>query len=484
MARHAAEDERHRTMRNLIMFVGRAFYDTRFVVVLDQLARHEVLRDDELASRVGLSNKDLTKLTTRLITDGLVTVYRQNTSRTGETMGRITQKGFYYVDHSRFCNIVKWRIAAMRRMIDDTLRNELAQQGFRCPQCGKTFHSLDVMHLARPGGLFCDQCDHELVDNASHEDVKSREDRMLRFNAQTKRVIDLLKGTEEMVMPRVDVLDWIKKNPVIVPNVENPLPLHDGLAIAGSTPGVTQAVETKVVFADDDTPHDAAASGSSNQKFTDLPTWHTHSTITGQITEFGRKNLRPQDAQKTKFESSREAELQRQLEDHKNTIAMYYDDMEAKDRASQAQTPMDLDAKSALPELGLPLRTTASALAVPAGSSMHRTSSSGSLKRKLDMTDYRENDEGTPSKQSRSTSYQSSPPSPQRSRSAASNSSTGSDSVSGGFSTATMLGANRPGLDDPMVNVNGVPMPLSQVTEEHQDMMTPEEYDRYVELVM
>lgn len=481
MARHAAEDERHRTMRNLIMFVGRAFYDTRFVVVLDQLARHEVLRDDELASRVGLSNKDLTKLTTRLITDGLVTVYRQNTSRTGETMGRITQKGFYYVDHSRFCNIVKWRIAAMRRMIDDTLRNELAQQGFRCPQCGKTFHSLDVMHLARPGGLFCDQCDHELIDNASHEDVKSREDRMLRFNAQMKRVIDLLKVTEEMVMPRVDVLDWIKKNPVVVPNVENPLPLHDGLAIAGSTPGVTQAVETKVVFADDDAPDDAAANGGSNQKFTDLPTWHTHSTITGQITEFGRKNMRSQDVQKTRFESSREEELQKQLEDHKNTIAMYYEDMEAKDRASQAQTPMDLDTKSSQPELGLPLRTPASALAIPAATAVHRTSSSTSLKRKLDMRDSREYDEGTPSKQSRSASYQSSPPSPQRSRSAGSNASSGSDSIGGGFSTSVTIGGNK---DDPMVSVNGVPMPLSQVTEEHQDMMSPEEYDRYVELVM
>ncbi|KAG8993055.1 hypothetical protein FRB90_000803 [Tulasnella sp. 427] len=438
------------------------------------------LRDDELASRVGLSNKDLTKLTTRLITDGLVTVYRQNTSRTGETMGRITQKGFYYVDHSRFCNIVKWRIAAMRRMIDDTLRNELAQQGFRCPQCGKTFHSLDVMHLARPGGLFCDQCDHELVDNANHEDVKSREDRMLRFNAQTKRIIDLLKVTEEMVMPRhvvapLDVLDWIKKNPVAIPNAENTLPQHDGLAIAGSTPGVTQVVETKVVFADDDTVHDAGS--SSTQKIAALPTWHTHSTITGQITEFGRKNLRPQDVKKTKFETTREAELQRQMEDHKNTLAQYYDDIEEKDRASQAQTPMDVDSKPTRPELGLPLRTPSANLAVPNASSVHRTSSSTSLKRKLDMTEYQEYDEGTPSKQSRSTSYQSSPPSPQRSR--GSTASSGSDS-GGGLSSSM----SKPGLNDPMVSVNGVLMPLSQVTEEHQDMMTPDEYDRYVELAM
>jgi len=29
-------------MRSLIMFVARAFYDTRYVVVLDQLAKHEV----------------------------------------------------------------------------------------------------------------------------------------------------------------------------------------------------------------------------------------------------------------------------------------------------------------------------------------------------------------------------------------------------------------------------------------------------------
>ncbi|KAJ3006549.1 hypothetical protein NUW54_g3898 [Trametes sanguinea] len=37
--------------------------------------------------------------------------------------------------------------------------------------------------------------------------------------------------------------------------------------------------------------------------------------------------------------------------------------------------------------------------------------------------------------------------------------------------------------DDPIVYVNGEPVPLSQVTEEHQEAMTPEEYTAYYEIL-
>jgi len=45
MVKNALSEEdraRQRTVKFLIMHVGRAFYDTQFIVVLDQLARHEV----------------------------------------------------------------------------------------------------------------------------------------------------------------------------------------------------------------------------------------------------------------------------------------------------------------------------------------------------------------------------------------------------------------------------------------------------------
>ena len=151
----------------------------------------------------------------------------------------------------------------------------------------------------------------------------------------------------------------------------------------------------------------------------------------------------------------------------------YYANLEAEEKASQAQTPMDVDGP-AYDEFGLPLPRGVT-LAVPAVSkTIDRTFSVGSLKRKLDLED----DSGNRNKHSRSTSYQSSPPSPLRSKSR--DSSTAS-STSGTWQASQ---ETTPDGKDPVVMVNGVAIPLSQITDDHHELMTPEEYERYAEILM
>lgn len=47
--------------------------------------------------------------------------YRQNELKEGAQ--RSVGKQYYYIDYEHFCNVVKWRIAKMRHIIDSTLRN-------------------------------------------------------------------------------------------------------------------------------------------------------------------------------------------------------------------------------------------------------------------------------------------------------------------------------------------------------------------------
>jgi hypothetical protein len=47
--------------------------------------------------------------------------YRQNELREGAQ--RATAKQYYYIDYEHFCNVVKWRIARMRKQIDTKGRN-------------------------------------------------------------------------------------------------------------------------------------------------------------------------------------------------------------------------------------------------------------------------------------------------------------------------------------------------------------------------
>lgn len=49
--------------------------------------------------------------------------YRHRQNELKEGAQRSVLKQYYYIDYQFFCNVVKWRVAEMRRRIDTNLRN-------------------------------------------------------------------------------------------------------------------------------------------------------------------------------------------------------------------------------------------------------------------------------------------------------------------------------------------------------------------------
>ena len=94
-------------------------------------------------------------------------------------------------------------MSEMRRVIDKGLRNELDSKGYLCPQCRKTFQTLEVDRLMNfaLGTFNCDVCGAELVDNENAENVVGSQDRMQRFNRQMRFILEGLRRTEELVLP-------------------------------------------------------------------------------------------------------------------------------------------------------------------------------------------------------------------------------------------------------------------------------------------
>lgn len=86
---------------------------------------------------MGLQLKELNKVMVVLENDKLIRVcvlsstqfrftlngnsHRQNELKEGAQ--RSVGRQYYYIDYQQFCNVVKWRVAEMRRRIDSTLRN-------------------------------------------------------------------------------------------------------------------------------------------------------------------------------------------------------------------------------------------------------------------------------------------------------------------------------------------------------------------------
>ena len=68
------------------------------------------------------------------------------------------------------------------------------------------------------GVFLCNQCTtspggpHELILNEDEKTTKGNNDRMERFNHQTKFIQEGLRKTEAMTLPAFDVSIWIKAN--------------------------------------------------------------------------------------------------------------------------------------------------------------------------------------------------------------------------------------------------------------------------------
>ncbi|KJA14953.1 hypothetical protein HYPSUDRAFT_208266 [Hypholoma sublateritium FD-334 SS-4] len=515
----ATKDDQE-TLRLLVQHVSRAFYEPKFTIIMDQLARHPVLKDDDLAGRMGLQPKELNKVIAVLANDSLVKIYRQNELKEGAQ--RSVGKQYYYIDYEHFCNVVKWRIAKMRYIIDSTLRNELDNKGYICPQCKQSYSPLEVDKLMdfAQGLLLCEICRAEVVDNENAESVQGSKDRMQRFNNQMRFIREGLQKSEAMILPAFDVAAWIKNNPS-ESDKSKAAATGSGLKVAGADGGRKEDEGVGVMMAmdkDESTrrlERDAEAEVKRQQNA--LPAWHLKSTITGDLTALGVK------------ESVREAALNGTMSNddilkglgvvggssrqqgHGATLQSYGATAEDVKPIINVESDMydqyyaSLAASSAA----------ASAQVTPTATG-HQSSSSSNSPDFLNDDDrdekpdvqyleslnaYRkrsrsQEDVGTASK-IKQAKVDELPPTNGHGYANGNGhlgvngfgSYNGNSAVSAFAAEAAdafmleQAEENLEPLDDPPVNVNGFPKPYSQVTEEDHDLMTPDEYTAYFEIL-
>ncbi|EPQ52268.1 hypothetical protein GLOTRDRAFT_140654 [Gloeophyllum trabeum ATCC 11539] len=477
--------EEQETLRLLVQHVSRSFYEPKYIVIMDQLARHPVLKDDDLAGRMGLQAKELNKLMAVLNNDRLIRVHRQNELKEGAQ--RSVGRAYYYIDYQHFCNVVKWRVAEMRRIIDNSLRNELDNKGYICPQCNKSFTPLEVDKLIdfSRGVFICDDCKGELVDNENAESVRGSQDRMQRFNRQMAFIREGLRKTEDMVLPAFDVEAWVRNNLSEAEKQRN-ADAGAGLKIAGSGPKTEDAGIGVVMSLDKDEEtriqeRNAEAAAKRQQNL--MPSWHLKSTITGDLTALGEaeNNRAPNGSSSLPggtVLSSNDAILRGLaplnptptapvVEDIKpvqtqeaDYYDQYYASLEASNAASSQGTPSAYGYSNGVN-----------------GADEEEEDVKPSIEYLDSLNEYR--------KRSR----------PEQVDVAAEMRKSARLDEEGNRGTYTVEAVapveaaaeaaeiEVDATDDPLVQVNGQPVRYSEVTEEHQEMMTPEEYQAYYEIM-
>ncbi|KAK7462844.1 hypothetical protein VKT23_007420 [Stygiomarasmius scandens] len=488
-----ATQEEKEILRKLVQHVSRAFYEAKFTIIMDQLARHPVLKDDDLAGRMGLQPKELNKIIAVLAGDSLVKIYRQNELKEGAQ--RAVGRQYYYIDYANFCNVVKWRIAKMRLKIDSTLRNELDNKGYICPQCKTSYSPLDVDRLMdfNLGVLVCEICRAEVVDNENAESVQGSKDRMSRFNHQMRFIRSGLQQSESMVLPPFDAATWIKTNLTGSDDKSSAQP-GAGLKIAGSDGKQTEDDGIGVVIASDKDEatrkmeRDAEAEIKRQQNA--LPAWHLKSTITGDLTALGVKENARAEAAAANGTMQSNDDLLRGL------------GVVGTKPAQQQPAPMQVetDVKPVINHEADYYDQYYASLAASAAASAQATPSGLSAPGSSDFDEFgEEEEERKPSieylnslndyrKRSRS---QEDEGSAGRNKIAKTEEVNGNGHAPNGSSkdeptsstTEALANDGTTAAEDPIVHVNGNPKPFSQVTEEDHDLMTPEEYTAFFEVM-
>lgn len=421
---------------------------------------------------------------------GLVKTHRQNELKEGAQ--RSVGRQYYYIDYQAFCNVVKWRVAEMRRKIDHGLRNELDSKGYVCPQCGKAFSTLEVDRLIdiSLGAFLCDVCRAELIDNESTDTAKGNQDKMQRFNFQMRFIREGLRKTEEMVLPAFDVVAWVKQH--IQDSAQQrsgEVTTGDGLKIAGSTPGQHKDEGIAIEMATD---KDEATRRRERQEAAEakrqqnlLPSWHLKSTISDDLTALGiAESARNAEAAAVSTPSSND-DILRSLGAKKNAEPSYSEvkQEDVKPVISQQQRDNDLyDQYYA--SLTASYQPTPTLETGGSDFGEEEEDVKPSIEYLNSLNEYR--------KRSRSTEDVGFP----HSNSGKKVVKLGYDNSGSGpiiASTTPMLEAlvkeQPPDMEvpplqaeDPIVYANGKPMPFSAVTEEYENLMTADEYTAYYDV--
>lgn len=244
---------------------------------------------------------------------------------------------YWYLDYREFADVVKYRIALMRKAIDEKIKNEVGKRGYICPTCGKLYTPLEIAHTFDPmtNAFMCELDGTELIEDnpALHGDESGGQDRMQRFNVATAPIRDALKSIEGARLPTINIVAWIAQNVATE-------------AVPDAAAGEGDRRRVNVVFGAEDDVEAQRKLADEQRAQNALASWHLRSTVTGEKTALGFKD----DAARAKAEASRAGGTNVANDEEDALLAAHYANMdEDEDEEFEETTVPPTEAATAEP---------------------------------------------------------------------------------------------------------------------------------------
>ncbi|OCF33261.1 hypothetical protein I316_05002 [Kwoniella heveanensis BCC8398] len=340
MSQQLSSDEIRKLCANLVYQVAYAFYDTPYIIILKLMVHDNVTTELELANKLGLTTPEVRKY---MGTFGLHRLLRRHVNKEkvpipewrlkqlnaqaqaqasnnkpgGGQNGRERTKDvhYWYLDYREFADVVKYRLAMMRKDIDDKIKQEVGHRGYICPMDGRMYDPLDLSNVFDPftNSFKCEDCSTELIEHdptVSQNGVNTTaQDAMQRFNIATAPIRDALKAVESVNIPALNIVAWIAQN------VKTSVAQKDGQM------GDDADKRFEVVIGQEEDQEEKERLAQKQREQNALPHWYTHSTVTGQATTLGLADRKRREMLEERLRSRKVGE--KDIEDE--SLAAHYE---------------------------------------------------------------------------------------------------------------------------------------------------------------
>ncbi|KAL1935050.1 hypothetical protein VTP01DRAFT_4190 [Rhizomucor pusillus] len=323
------------TLKALVARVARAFYDPKYIVILDELNRSTPnsngVREEDLVMSLKMTPRDIHRICGKLREDRLLKMATRMEARKQDQ--RPVPKTYYYLDYKEFVDVVKWKMYKMQTIVRDNLRTESENKGYVCLQCKKQYSALDAVALVDPtDGLFhCEVCSGILEQNDNAENVQGSQEVLTRLREQSQPIIALLKLTDNIVIPA----SYIFKPSGAGKGANGSAREEHELAVAQDTGAGQGEIIVDLQMDNEAARRAKIAEAEEKRQQNMLPVWHQQSTVSGVLVETGD---RPKDEKQVAEEDTFEEVSTEEFDpDRHEYYAKYYENLSLENPPEEEQ---------------------------------------------------------------------------------------------------------------------------------------------------
>lgn len=291
--------------QQLVRMIARAFYDTEHMVVIDALVKHSALSIEDYRLIFNNTNKhkqEIQKLCGRLREGGLVSVHSQLEHKANAL--KPTTVEYYFIDYRRAIDGTKYRLHTLLENLKRKAGPTLEKKEYKCQQCKSEWLEIEVIDKPDPhgrnSGFLCHKCGFPLDYFPSDAEATEADGPVGQFNKNMGWLINLMEGMDQVDVPEVTGLTAMRdkipvpKEKAHLDNTKNEAfdaPKVKPQTVKGILSG-PEKIEIAITTASESTAAQQAANAANKAKVAaqnQLPEWHTHSTVTNEMTAAGQR---------------------------------------------------------------------------------------------------------------------------------------------------------------------------------------------------